>query len=60
MRLFWPVRHFGLKLMSLGQAVLLWLIVIPPEVSVSWPGSHGMTAGRKKQLVNILFGTTEQ
>jgi YbbR domain-containing protein len=27
MRRFWPFRHFGLKLMSVGLAVLLWLIV---------------------------------
>jgi hypothetical protein len=43
-----------------APGVLLWLIVIPPEVSVSWSGSHGMTVGRKQQLVNLLFGTTEQ
>jgi YbbR domain-containing protein len=32
MRRLWPFRHFGLKLMSVGLAVLLWLTVSGEEV----------------------------
>src|ERR671934_2881481 len=28
---FWPFRHFGLKLVSLGLAVLLWMAVAGEE-----------------------------
>ena len=31
MRTFWPFRHAGLKLLSLGLAVLLWLVVSGEE-----------------------------
>jgi YbbR domain-containing protein len=29
---FWPFRHIGLKLLSLGLAVLLWLVIAGDEV----------------------------
>jgi YbbR domain-containing protein len=31
MRRFWPFRHFGLKLLSVGLAVVLWMIVSGEE-----------------------------
>ena len=31
MRRLWPFRHFGLKLLSVGLAVLLWLVVSGEE-----------------------------
>ena len=31
MRSIWPFRHFGLKLLSVGLAVLLWMVVSGEE-----------------------------
>ena len=31
MKVMWPFRHFGLKVLSLGLAVLLWTVIAGEE-----------------------------
>ena len=52
MRTMWPFRHFGLKLTSVGLAILLWMTVSGEETV-----ERGLEAGElRARLRSLLLG----